>query len=79
MRQLLRLRQFLDSKLVDLAIIDDKYLRQVKYETIMDEIRDDVSRLRELMQRLALAAYSILAALRAGRRGQRKRSGRGPG
>ena len=49
--QLRRLRHHLDGRLADLAGIDDEVLRDVKANSILDEIRDDVAVLREQMNR----------------------------
>src|SRR5262249_3544538 len=49
--QLCRLRRYLDGQLVDLAAIDDPFLRDVKTESVLQEIRDDVAVLTEQMSK----------------------------
>jgi hypothetical protein len=49
--QLRRLRHHLDGRLADLAMIEHPALRQVKADAVLDEIRDEVAVLRELMER----------------------------
>jgi hypothetical protein len=46
-----RLRCYLDEKLVDLAVIEDDFLRSVKMESVLQEIRDDVAVLTEQMSK----------------------------
>lgn len=49
--ELRRLRIYLNGKLADLVAIDDEYLRDVKRDSILQEIRDDVARLTEQMSK----------------------------
>lgn len=49
--ELRRLRIHLNGKLADLIAIDDEYLLNVKTESILQEIHDDVARLTEQMSR----------------------------
>jgi hypothetical protein len=48
--QLRRLRHHLDGRLADLAVIEDTALREVKTNSVLAEIRDDVAVLREQME-----------------------------
>jgi hypothetical protein len=49
--QLTRLRRHLDSKLVDIAALEDAEHRELKARLAVDEIRDEVKMLREQMQK----------------------------
>jgi hypothetical protein len=49
--QLRRLRHHVDGRLADLAAIDDAALREVKANSVLEEIRDDVAVLSEKMTR----------------------------
>lgn len=46
-----RLRIYLNGKIADLITIDDEHLRQVKTDSILQEIHDDVTRLTEQMSK----------------------------
>jgi hypothetical protein len=49
--QLRRLRRYLNGKLVDLAAIDDDFVRDTKTESVLQEIHDDVAVLAEQMNK----------------------------
>jgi hypothetical protein len=49
--ELRRLRLHLDRRLVDLAAIDDAEVRQIKSESLIQEIQDETARLREQMKK----------------------------